>query len=150
MVLLLLEGVTSTQLPETYPDAPPKYDFNYGVRDDNTANSFGLQESRDGARTSGQYHVALPDGRVQVVTYTADENGYKAQVDYQGEAAFPVPPQSSTFPARYISFPLPPPPPTPPVPQFTSTSQPPYKPAPVVAPPANYAPNYPYPYYPQT
>jgi len=35
---------------------------------------------RDGYSTSGEYRVALPDGRVQVVTYKADENGYHADV----------------------------------------------------------------------
>ena len=36
---------------------------------------------------SGSYHVALPDGRVQTVTYKADAyNGYVADVSYSGYA----------------------------------------------------------------
>ena len=32
----------------------------------------------------GQYFVSLPDGRLQTVTYTADGNGYIADVQYSG------------------------------------------------------------------
>jgi hypothetical protein len=50
---------------------------------------FGHNEERNGYATSGTYHVVLPDGRTQTVSYKADENGYVADVQYQGEAQYP-------------------------------------------------------------
>ena len=42
----------------------------------------------------GTYVIALPDGRIQTTTYTADPvNGYVAEVSYQGEPVYPVAPK---------------------------------------------------------
>ncbi|KOB77706.1 putative cuticle protein, partial [Operophtera brumata] len=38
-----------------------------------------------GSATNGEYRVRLPDGRMQIVSYTADENGYNADVRYDDE-----------------------------------------------------------------
>merc|ERR1711956_194280 len=45
--------------------------------------------SRDNYNTAGEYRVNLPDGRVQVVSYTAGPEGYIADVKYEGEAVYP-------------------------------------------------------------
>ena len=42
-------------------------------------------ESGDGKEVQGQYKLRLPDGRTQVVTYTAGVSGYKPVVTYEGE-----------------------------------------------------------------
>ena len=65
------------------------YDFAYAIKDEPTYNDFGRQESSDGKVVKGSYRVALPDGRTQIVTYTADEYGYRADVKYEGEAKYP-------------------------------------------------------------
>ncbi|XP_047478976.1 pro-resilin-like [Penaeus chinensis] len=70
-----------------YDDA--KYDFAWAVKDDDSGNDFGHQESRDGDNTQGSYYVQLPDGLLQKVTYYVDgDNGYVADVTYEGEARY--------------------------------------------------------------
>merc|ERR1712080_482354 len=77
--------------PEVYPDAAPAYSYQYGVADDYSKAAFSQQESRDGYATSGEYRVNLPDGRVQIVTYSVADayGGYVADVKYEGEAQYP-------------------------------------------------------------
>ena len=50
----------------SYADVPPKYEYAYAVKDDYSGVDFNAGESRDGAATSGEYRVLLPDGRTQV------------------------------------------------------------------------------------
>merc|ERR1711942_242296 len=74
----------------SYADIPAKYDWEYAVKDDYTNNDFGAKESRDGYLTNGKYYVALPDGRLQTVTYVVDGGaGYVPVVEYVGEAQYP-------------------------------------------------------------
>lgn len=57
------------------------FDFAYSVNDPATANSQSHKAVSDGDVTRGEYRVQLPDGRTQVVRYTADwKNGYNAEV----------------------------------------------------------------------
>ncbi|KAL7648523.1 UNVERIFIED_CONTAM: hypothetical protein RMT77_000429 [Armadillidium vulgare] len=66
--------------------APAFYDFGYGVHDPYHGTNFGHKESRRGHVTQGEYFVHLPDGRLQKVTYYADEHGYHPTVTYIGAA----------------------------------------------------------------
>ena len=90
-----------------YPDEPPKYTYSYSVQDDYSKNNYGANEDRDGYATSGSYYVALPDGRLQKVTYTVNgDGGYVADVTYEGEAQYPEakpysPPAPAYKPASY-------------------------------------------------
>ncbi|KAK3919511.1 Pro-resilin [Frankliniella fusca] len=71
---------------------PEPYSFEYEVKDDATGTDFSRKESSDGSTVTGEYQVLLPDGRRQMVKYTADDaNGFVADVKYEGEA-IPGPP----------------------------------------------------------
>merc|ERR1739844_665166 len=73
-----------------YADVPPAYNFAYAAADDYSGVNFGATETRDGYATWGSYNVALPDGRIQTVTYRVDDayGGYVADVTYSGEAVY--------------------------------------------------------------
>ena len=62
------------------------YSFDYAVKDDYYYNDQSHYQKSDGKTVSGTYRVALPDGRTQIVTYVADEYGYRADVKYEGVA----------------------------------------------------------------
>ncbi|XP_046999779.1 pro-resilin-like [Schistocerca americana] len=62
---------------------PANYEFSYSVQDGETLSDFGQEESRQGESAQGQYRVLLPDGRKQVVTYQADEDGYRPTIEYE-------------------------------------------------------------------
>ena len=60
------------------------YSFQYLVDEAEKGLYFGQKESSDGETVTGIYRVALPDGRLQTVKYTADDtNGYVATVTYE-------------------------------------------------------------------
>ena len=90
---------------EVGPVGPAKpYSFAYEVIDPLGDANFGHRESSDGVVTEGEYRVALPDGRLQIVTYTAsDATGYVADVKYEGTARFPeAAPVVPVAPARLV------------------------------------------------
>lgn len=61
------------------------YAFSYTVRDRSSGDDFShTQQQKDGA-VRGSYQVQLPDGRLQIVKYTADDNGYRADVSYNDQ-----------------------------------------------------------------
>ena len=90
LVATVLADTAPAYNEPAYPDEPPKYTYSYSVKDDYSNNNYGANEDRDGYATSGSYYVALPDGRLQKVTYTVNgDGGYVADVTYEGEAQYP-------------------------------------------------------------
>ncbi|XP_040579210.1 cuticle protein 19 [Lepeophtheirus salmonis] len=76
--------------PSPYDEPAKPYAFQYGVSDDYSGTQFSAQENSDAKVISGSYQVALPDGRVQTVTYTADDYaGFIADVKYEGTPIYP-------------------------------------------------------------
>merc|ERR1712106_1029680 len=94
---------------EAYPDLPPVYNYQYGVNDPEYSGAvFTHQENRADYNTAGEYRVNLPDGRVQIVTYTAGPEGYIADVKYEGEAVYAeVAPYKPAPPPAYKPAPAP-------------------------------------------
>merc|ERR1711970_368985 len=75
-----------------YHEQPDPFKFEYGVRDDKYYTDFSEHRSGDEyGNIVGEYQVALPDGRIQYVKYTADGNygGTIMEVSYKGEARHP-------------------------------------------------------------
>merc|ERR1712083_694448 len=75
--------------------APQPYAYEYGVADDYSKANFKKTETQDAyGNVAGSLTIALPDGRLQTTTYTADhENGFIAEVTYSGEAQYPPEPK---------------------------------------------------------
>merc|ERR1719250_82480 len=84
-----LAGGQGAHHEEHYEPSPYRYE--YKVHDDKEYLDFGAEEEGDGKdNVHGFYHVQLPDGRLQKVTYTVNGyGGYIADVAYDGEAAHP-------------------------------------------------------------
>nr|XP_040582974.1 cuticle protein 19.8-like [Lepeophtheirus salmonis] len=76
-----------TTLLKIYADSPAVYQYGYAVADDYAGTNFAANENRDGYSTNGEYRVALPDGRTQIVSYNVADaySGYVADVRYEGE-----------------------------------------------------------------
>merc|ERR1719464_1993710 len=75
--------------PGPYDETPKPYAFEYGVEDSYSGAAFGQTETSDTSAVAGNYRVALPDGRTQIVNYHADPvgyGGYVADVKYEGVA----------------------------------------------------------------
>ncbi|PSN42144.1 hypothetical protein C0J52_17131 [Blattella germanica] len=68
------------------------YDFTYAVKDDYYGTDYSHNAISDGDVVKGEYRVQLPDGRLQIVRYTADwKTGFHADVSYEGQASYPEP-----------------------------------------------------------
>ncbi|XP_035903405.1 uncharacterized protein LOC118508059 [Anopheles stephensi] len=71
---------------EASSNVKKNYVFSYAVKDTASGDDFShtQQQQQDGA-VKGSYKVQLPDGRMQIVKYIADNNGYRADVTYENE-----------------------------------------------------------------
>merc|ERR1712114_57832 len=104
MQVLFMFAMVTTALAQ-YPPPPAKYiekaeppqpyAYEYGVADDYSKANFKKTESQDASgNVAGSFTIALPDGRIQTTTYTADAyNGFVAEVTYSGEAQYPPEPK---------------------------------------------------------
>merc|ERR1712025_1312598 len=91
--------------PEKLPPQP--FAYQYGVADDYSGANYEKAETQgaDG-NLQGSYRVNLPDGRVQIVTYTADHtNGFVADVKYEGVAQYPEEKPYKPAPPKYAPAP---------------------------------------------
>merc|ERR1711956_157080 len=103
MKCVILAALVAAAMAAPRPDGPPAYGppapyhapaklppqpfaYQYCVADDYSGANYEKAESQDaGGNLQGSYRVNLPDGRVQIVTYTADHtNGFIADVKYEG------------------------------------------------------------------
>ena len=92
---------SSAPAAPVYLDVAPAYTYQYAALDSDSGVNFGQTESRDAHATSGSYNVALPDGRIQTVTYRVDgDSGYIADVQYSGEARYDPAPANPTVVAH--------------------------------------------------
>jgi len=81
-----------------YKPPPKPYTFAYGVEDPHYGPNFQQQEKSDGNTVQGSYTVDLPDGRRQIVSYSADhDTGFHANVEYKGKAQYPGKPDHPPF-----------------------------------------------------
>ncbi|XP_063840694.1 uncharacterized protein LOC135089233 [Scylla paramamosain] len=88
-----LAVVCASPMEMEYPDTdtprsvyrnsgPRGYQFEYKVVDSHASWVHSRDEKSDGVSTRGSYAVKLPDGRIQRVTYTADDDGYHPVITY--------------------------------------------------------------------
>jgi hypothetical protein len=69
----------------SFPQAYPKYAYDYAVKDAHTGDAKSQWETRDGDIVKGAYSLVEPDGSVRIVEYTSDKhNGFNAIVKKVG------------------------------------------------------------------
>ena len=107
--------------PYKEEELPPQpYEYKYGVADDYSKSTYDKAETQDEyGNVQGSYKVRnnhywsclnmcfivsfqinLPDGRVQIVNYVSDKDGFRADVNYEGTPVFPEPPPGGYGPYK--------------------------------------------------
>ena len=89
---VLALAASSPQKPYAEPqEAPKPFAYQYSVADEISKANFQKSESQDASgNVQGQFVIALPDGRIQTTSYTADHQlGFIAEVSYEGEPVYP-------------------------------------------------------------
>ncbi|OQR66973.1 cuticle protein 10.9-like [Tropilaelaps mercedesae] len=76
IVLLCLVAMAASQ-KESYPPQPFK--FTYSAEDPEGSHTHSQQGDGTG-KVTGEYTITLADGRSRTVKYTADKNGYQAEI----------------------------------------------------------------------
>ncbi|XP_039761431.1 uncharacterized protein LOC120634722 [Pararge aegeria] len=79
---LLEDGTETSAFGDDNLQYAANYDFGYRVRDQESGNYYGHREAKQGKSTKGSYHVLLPDGRMQLVKYSAGPSGFHADITY--------------------------------------------------------------------
>merc|ERR1711937_431547 len=111
--------IISAVVALSYAAGPPAYKeeklptqpfaYEYGVADDYSKNNFRKTETQDAeGKVAGSFTIALPDGRIQTTTYTADHyNGFVAEVTYEGTPVYPPEPKEGHGHAAPVYKPAP-------------------------------------------
>jgi hypothetical protein len=62
------------QLPKDFEEKK-QYNFAYAVKDTYSGDDFSHSQKQENGRVQGSYKVRLPDNRIQITKYVADEKG---------------------------------------------------------------------------
>merc|ERR1712066_987605 len=90
--------------PYKEEELPPQpYEYKYGVADDYSKSTYDKAETQDEyGNVQGSYKINLPDGRVQIVNYVSDKDGFRADVNYEGTPCSLTRLQVVTAPTRVL------------------------------------------------
>lgn len=85
-------------IPSATNNDPKQYRFSYAVKDHTSGDDFSHTQRQQNGAVQGNYKVQLPDGRMQIVKYTADDvNGYRADVSYESQVPYPLQRQNQNY-----------------------------------------------------
>ncbi|XP_068216491.1 uncharacterized protein [Palaemon carinicauda] len=98
LLFTTLALTTAIAVPDATPSANARttsqnsrdvlYSYGYVVDAPEYRNFYDHEEDRQGDVTQGRFRVALPDNRLQTVTYRAGRKGYSAQISYDEHPSF--------------------------------------------------------------